>query len=142
LGSDKYREYEKCSKATALCLVRYFLTTNNQSAGVLSCRRNQLFHAHFSRYFFLTASLRQQGISTYFLFVYSVPFWNKLTWSVDHHRCLHGHVYAIQKQVFIITAYYHKLLQAFIMSMKEICVPESKMLYTHTSFCGQHFQMQ
>jgi hypothetical protein len=63
LRSDKSGEYGGCSKAVTLCLARYFLTTNNRRADAMSGRRNQLFHAHFSRHFF----------------VCSTPFWNKFT---------------------------------------------------------------
>jgi hypothetical protein len=47
LGDDKCMEYSGCSRAVTLCLAQYFLTTNDQCAGV-SCGRNQLFCAQFS----------------------------------------------------------------------------------------------
>jgi hypothetical protein len=59
-----------------------FFTADDQYAVASSCRRNQLFPAHFLGCFLLTAFLH--------IFAYSMPLWNKLkvaeTLSINHLR--------------------------------------------------------
>jgi hypothetical protein len=128
----------------SLCLARCFLSTNDQCAGALLCRRNQLFHAHISECLLLTASPGWP------------PFWNKLmvdkalfssfvevtaARSTDCHWHSHGHQendYATRKPALPSLQTYCTFLQALILSLKEICVvKQKKSLYL---FCSQHIR--
>jgi hypothetical protein len=60
-----------------LGLTRYFKTIKGKCAGVMSYRTNQLLHAHVSKNFILTKSLKWWRISIQNFFAYSTPFWNK-----------------------------------------------------------------
>jgi hypothetical protein len=46
-GSEMSGEYGRCSKAITLCLTRYYSTSSDWYASVLSWRKKLLFHAHF-----------------------------------------------------------------------------------------------
>jgi hypothetical protein len=97
-GNNKSRECGGCFKAITLCLASYFFTTNDQCAGVLLCRGNQIFLLIFPSH---CISEMTEDFDINF-FVYSMPFFGMVTRRADRHWHSYGHhenVHAIHNKL-------------------------------------------